>query len=324
MDYQRMSFLTPSLLRATLSGMVETVKGSIPSEAPRPPPVAPAQRTRSLLTRREACRGLIAGMVMGHFPRMLHADESEHSVRSDFVSPKKGAIIIAGGGPHKGPIDDAFTLRAGKRVGIITTASGYASTKKAKEDIPYYWMVPPQGIEVDLLHPSDPRDADDASFADCIDDWTGAWIPGGVQERLEILRNTLVLKKLRKLWERGGVIGGTSAGAAVMGDLMIRKGYPEPEISEGFGFVANAVFDQHVDTRNRMERLFRAQRKYPTHVGVGITEETAIILEEDEEAEVIGKGTVNFHALNSEKPIVFYPGDTFNIRTGMVRRKGER
>jgi cyanophycinase len=240
------------------------------------------------------------------------------------VLRKKGSIIIAGGGPHKGPIDDAFTLRAGKRVGIITTASGHAGTKKTKEDIPYYWMTPPEGVEVDLLHPTDPRDVDDPSFADCIDDWTAAWVPGGAQKRLEIFRNTLVLEKLRKLWERGGVIGGTSAGAAVMGDIMIRQGYPEPELCEGFGFVPNAVFDQHVDTRNRMERLLRTLRKHPMHTGVGIAEETAVVLDGDEDAEVIGKGTVNFHAPNSDMPIIFYPGDIFNLRTGMVRRKSDR
>jgi cyanophycinase len=262
------------------------------------------------------------GLYLG--AHIVRADEPTGTSPASSVLRKKGSIIIAGGGPHKGPIDDAFTLRAGKRVGIITTASGHAGTKKTKEDIPYYWMTPPEGVEVDLLHPTDPRDVDDPSFADCIDDWTAAWVPGGAQKRLEIFRNTLVLEKLRKLWERGGVIGGTSAGAAVMGDIMIRQGYPEPELCEGFGFVPNAVFDQHVDTRNRMERLLRTLRKHPTHAGVGIAEETAVLLDEDENAEVIGKGTVNFHAPNSDKPIIFYPGDIFNLRTSKVHRKQDR
>ncbi len=305
-------------MRAILSGMAETADTlAMRLERPSGSPGG----TATVQGRREFIRSL-AGLYLG--ARIVRAEEPTGTSPVSSVLRKKGSIIIAGGGPHKGPIDDAFTLRAGKRVGIITTASGHAGTKKTKEDIPYYWMTPPEGVEVDLLHPSDPRDVDDPSFADCIDDWTAAWVPGGEQERLEIFRNTLVLKKLYNLWKRGGVIGGTSAGAAVMGNLMIRKGYPDPELCEGFGFVQNAVFDQHVDTRKRAQRLLNVMTQYPTYAGVGIAEETAVVLDDGEDAEVIGKGTVNFHAPNSDNVIIFYPGDRFNLRTGKVHRKQDR
>src|SRR5262249_49295532 len=73
------------------------------------------------------------------------------------------------------------------------------------------------------------------------------------------------------------VIGGTSAGAAVMSSVMITGGNPHAELSQGFGFLSGVVVDQHFQNRNRKDRLLEVLDKNPGHLGLGIHEETAVV-----------------------------------------------
>ncbi|RPI99616.1 MAG: cyanophycinase [Candidatus Aminicenantes bacterium] len=136
----------------------------------------------------------------------------------------------------------------------------------------------------------------------------GIWFSGGDQALLTAaLLGTPIHKKLLELYDAGCVIGGTSAGAAVMSEFMItgnekRTGGEEGtwevilagdvEHTEGFGFIWGAVIDQHFVTRRRHNRLIAVVLEHPTLVGVGVEESTAVLVRPDGKYEVLGEGQV--------------------------------
>ncbi len=109
---------------------------------------------------------------------------------------------------------------------------------------------------------------------------TGVWIGGGKQQFLtDAYLGTEVERQLKALLERGGVIGGTSAGAAVMTRVMINSGRTEAKLGQGFDFLPGAVVDQHFLKRNRLPRLLGVLRKHPDLIGLGIDEQTALVVD---------------------------------------------
>jgi cyanophycinase len=87
------------------------------------------------------------------------------------------------------------------------------------------------------------------------------------------------------------LIGGTSAGAAVMSDVMIEGGNPKAQVGHGFGFVTNAVCDQHFLRRSRVNRLLGVLSERPHLIGLGIDEGTAFCLQGDKWS-VVGRSYV--------------------------------
>src|SRR5262249_1714075 len=83
---------------------------------------------------------------------------------------------------------------------------------------------------------------------------------------------------LMKAHARGAVIGGTSAGAAIMSDLMIEGGTDAAKTGVGFGFLPGFVVDQHFVARKREKRLEGVIAANPARVGLGIDEATAIVI----------------------------------------------
>jgi cyanophycinase len=137
---------------------------------------------------------------------------------------------------------------------------------------------------------------------------SGVYLSGGDQQRLvDAMAALQLIAPLREVWCRGGVIAGTSAGAAVMSAVMItgeEHGLATEEerfrsiqrdriaTTNGFGFLTNAIIDQHFITRKRLNRLFSAVLEHPQLLGIGIDESTALIVDPSERCEVIGERTV--------------------------------
>ena len=140
------------------------------------------------------------------------------------------------------------------------------------------------------------------------EDAGGVFFSGGVQSRLtDILVDTPVHKKLIDFYKAGGTIGGTSAGAAVMSEIMItgdEKGTVEEGhafetieadnivTARGFGFIDTAIIDQHFVRRKRHNRLISLVAENPKLLGVGIDESTAIVVSSDATFDVIGSRSV--------------------------------
>lgn len=151
----------------------------------------------------------------------------------------------------------------------------------------------------------------DSARAASLDSTTGIWFTGGDQTRLTaILSGTNVLGAMLRRYRAGAVVGGTSAGAAIMSDSMLTGNQRRPdslgyygdefpviarrtiEVVPGLGFLPGAIVDQHFLRRERHNRLLSAVLERPTLLGLGIDEGTAVEVEPDGTWRVLGRSSV--------------------------------
>lgn len=205
-----------------------------------------------------------------------------------------GPLVIVGGGKIPDEVRKAFVDLAGKqkaKIVVVPTAGAAADDPKQADSFLDPWRaLKPASVE--LLHARDAKTANDPEFVKALTEATGVWFGGGDQARITAAyRGTLVEKELKKLHARGGVVGGTSAGAAVMSDLMITGGKDEATTAAGLGFLPGFVVDQHFVARNRAKRLEGVIAANPGYVGLGIDEGTALVVR-GRQAAVVGASTV--------------------------------
>lgn len=152
-----------------------------------------------------------------------------------------------------------------------------------------------------VLRATSRQDVFQADADELLEGITGVFITGGDQMRLvSIIGGTKFAQKLRKMIaETNVVVAGTSAGAAGMSTSMIVRGESTPHphknsvrLSPGLGFLKNIIIDQHFTERGRISRLITAVSYNPYNLGIGIDENTAIILDNEGVMEVFGEGTV--------------------------------
>ena len=152
-----------------------------------------------------------------------------------------------------------------------------------------------------VLRATSRQDVFAADPDELLDGITGVFITGGDQMRLvSILGGTKFSQKLRQMVaETNIVVAGTSAGAAGMSTSMIVRGESTPHphknsvrLSPGLGFLKNIIIDQHFTERGRISRLITAVSYNPYNLGIGIDENTAIILDNEGILEVFGSGTI--------------------------------
>jgi cyanophycinase len=151
-----------------------------------------------------------------------------------------------------------------------------------------------------VLRATSRQDVVQADVEKLLDGVTGVFITGGDQMRLvSLLGGTKLADKLRQLVrETPVVLAGTSAGAAGMSTSMIVRGestsHPHKnsvKLSPGLGFLKNIIIDQHFTERGRISRLITAVSYNPYNLGIGIDENTAIILDGKGVLEVFGAGS---------------------------------
>ena len=215
-----------------------------------------------------------------------------------------GSLVIIGGGSRPDYVMEKIVELAGGsdcHMVVIPMASAepedtgdYQSGQLREAGCP----------EVDyLIFDRESADSDDVVAR--LDGVTGIFFSGGVQGRLlDHLAGSRLFDRVQEIYLSGGVLGGTSAGAAVMSEIMITgdENHPLSEddsfevISagnvvtvEGFGFVSNAIIDQHFVVRKRHNRLISLVLENPSLVGVGIDEATAIVMPTPDELWVLGE-----------------------------------
>jgi len=153
--------------------------------------------------------------------------------------------------------------------------------------------------DVRVLDTQTPEDANNPEYLEAIEQATGIFFTGGEQARIiTCLKDTKLDAAMHKRYSEGIIIGGTSAGAAMMPDMMIIEGDSETNprvevvaMGPGMGFLPNVVIDQHFAQRGRLGRLVTALLLQPAVLGFGIDENTAILVSGDE-LEVIGENAV--------------------------------
>lgn len=192
-----------------------------------------------------------------------------------------GALVIAGGGALPDEVYDEFVRLAGgesARLVIIPTAHPFESLADAKRAYGGWYDM--EARSVDFLHCDDPDEADDEQVVAPLRRATGVWIGGGAQGRLaDRYVDTRVHRELQRVVERGGVVGGTSAGASILSRTMIRYGSnTRASTDRGLGLLTSAVIDQHFIRRGRQPRLLAVLAEEPEQWGIGVDERTALVV----------------------------------------------
>lgn len=300
---------------------------------PRPLRIRPWRRPLRLL--------LPALALLAPLPiRPAGAQPAAPSAAAPRHGPARGTLVIAGGGNLDGSgIPEAFIAAAGgaqARIVIVPTAGG--NRDRAGQLIAYGdsavlapWRA--RGLtNVHLLHTHDPKVADTEAFAAVLEGATGVWFNGGRQWNLvDSYAGTRTERAFHAVLARGGVIGGSSAGASIQGDLLVRGAVagaqlmiaPEPEHLRGFNFLRGTAIDQHINTRNRWNDLQEVLARYPELLGIGISEATAVVVRGDQFA-VIGTAQVAVHDARAPqqaggKPyLVLEPGARYDLAARRV------
>ena len=250
--------------------------------------------------------------------------------------PDKGTLVIVGGNMQDPAIVKRFIDLAGgpdAPIVIIPTAG------EADDEYDNYWSGLKQWREagaknLTVIHTRDRKVADSEAFVTPIRAARGVFFGGGRQWRLaDSYLNTLTHKELTALLNRGGVIGGSSAGASILTSFMVRGDTKSNEKmigdhTVGLGFLKNAAVDQHLLRRNRQFDMLEVIDKYPDMLGIGLDEDTAIVVEGDEFS-VIGR---SYAVIYSTKPVAgssgrFYfmgAGDRFDMKERKATRRGDR
>jgi cyanophycinase len=192
-----------------------------------------------------------------------------------------GTLMICGGGALPEEVYDEFVRLAGgpkSKLVLIPSAHPFENLDEIADRYNGWLGYPTESFH--FLHAVTRQEAESEDYAKPLEDATGVWITGGAQGRLaDLYRGTRVEAQLQKLLERGGVIGGTSAGAAIMSKTMIRQGTSrQAEMDSGFSLLTSAVVDQHFTERARHTRLLGALRENPEKIGLGVDEQTAVII----------------------------------------------
>ena len=232
----------------------------------------------------------------------------------------RGALVICGGGGIPEPVHQEFLKLAGgtkAKVVVIPTASTDADGSDAvRGEFLEPWTK--RGVaSATLLHTRSRARADEPAFARVLDEATGVWFSGGDQSRVtEVYLGTAVERALNGVLDRGGVIGGTSAGAAIMSRVMITGGQARATLGTGFGFLPGAVVDQHALRRNRINRLLGVLAEHPDLTGVAVNEATALVVDRGR-WRVVGNSYVAIcRASVVGQPMrldVFHDGDAGNL-----------
>lgn len=242
------------------------------------------------------------------------------------VGPKKGSLVIVGGAMRDEAILERFLDLAGgpdALIVVIPTAGGDEEYDQDWRGLRQFRAAGATNLTV--LHTKDRDEANTEEFVEPIREAGGVWFGGGRQWRLaDSYLNTKTHEALWELLDRGGVIGGSSAGATIQGSYLARGDSRTNTImmgdhEAGLGFVKNVAIDQHLLRRNRQFDLLEITQARPELLGIGIDENTAIVVQGDE-FEVIGQSYVVIydHQRQIDSGGDFYflgVGDRFNLAT---------
>jgi cyanophycinase len=240
------------------------------------------------------------------------------------IGPPNGALVIVGGAMRDPAIRERFIDLAGgpdAPIVVIPTAGGGQDYDE--------WSAGLQGwkragvTDITVLHTKDRAVADSEEFVAPLRRARGVWFNGGRQWHLaDSYLDTRTHEELWGVLRRGGVIGGSSAGATIQGSYLARGDTSGNRImmgdhTAGLGFLKNTAIDQHVLMRNRHFDLIEIIEQRPELLGIGIDENTAIVVK-GEEFQVIGAGHVAIYERGAMLDSVglFYflsPGDRFDL-----------
>ncbi len=246
------------------------------------------------------------------------------ALSAETVGPAKGTLVIVGGGKVGPQIVDRFVALAGgpeANFVVFPTAGEDAQINLEKTKTAFSQRFGVKNVTV--LHTRDPHVADSEDFIAPIRSASAVWFEGGRQWRLaDSYLGTKTEREVKALLDRGGVVGGSSAGATIQGSYLVRGSTKDnatmmaPGHERGFGLIRNAAIDQHLITRKRENDLVGVIEAHPDLLGIGIDESTAVAVHGDG-LEVLGESKVAIydnHDHDGKKYYFLSRGDTFDLR----------
>ncbi|MFQ5537818.1 MAG: cyanophycinase [Gemmatimonadota bacterium] len=243
------------------------------------------------------------------------------------VGPERGTLVVVGGAMRDPAIYRRFIELAGEPdapILYIPTAGGGGDYDDFCPCLNPWRENGARNIHV--LHTYDPEVADTEEFVEPLKHARGVFFGGGRQWRLvDAYGGTRTEEELRRVLERGGVIGGSSAGASIQGSFLVRGDTRTNTImmgdhQRGFGYLRNVGIDQHVLRRNRHYDLLEVIEAHPDLLGIALDENTALVIRGDR-AEVMGASYALIYdrgaTVNGREGGFYFlaPGDRFNLAT---------
>ena len=218
------------------------------------------------------------------------------------LSQNIGQLVIVGGAEDREgecKILREFVRRAGGTKATIAIMTAATSLPREVGD-DYTRIFERLGAEdVRIVDTEYREDASKSEYLEIIQKATGVFFTGGDQARIiSIIKDSPLDEAIHKRYGEGIVVGGTSAGAAMMPDIMIIEGASETNprvdvvaLGPGMGFLPGIAVDQHFSQRGRLGRLLSALAQQPAVLGIGIDENTAVVVQGNE-FQVVGAGAV--------------------------------
>lgn len=242
------------------------------------------------------------------------------------VGPEHGSLVVVGGNLHDPAIYERFIELAGgpdAPIVMIPTAGGGEEYDDFYQGLNAWRDAGARNLIV--LHTTDPKVADTEAFVAPLKTAHGVFFFGGRQWRLvDAYAGTRTESEIRNVLERGGVVGGSSAGASIQGSFLVRGDTKTNTVmmgdhQVGFGYLRNVAIDQHVLRRNRQFDLVQVVEAHPELLGIGLDENTALIVHGDQ-AEVMGASYAlvydNTKTVGDGGRFYFLaPGDRFDLAT---------
>lgn len=218
----------------------------------------------------------------------------------------KGTLVIVGGGGMPDGLNSRFVeLAGGKEAVIIIVPISSPDPLPARDRLAEAFQT--AGAEVITLKGRTPQAADSPESLAALRRATGIWFGGGRQWRfIDAYEGTQAAELMHDVLRRGGVIGGSSAGASIQGEYLARGNPLGPNqimaagYERGLDFLHGVAIDQHFAQRKRFKDLASLVDRYPQLLGIGLDEATAIIVQ-GREAEVVGRGAAHFY--DRRKPV---------------------
>lgn len=208
---------------------------------------------------------------------------------AETCGPEKGTLLVVGGGASSMFYEKFMDLAGGAEAPIVVIPTAETSDPLTVDDLERFKSsFTKRGfLNVTVLHTRDRDEANSPEFYKALETASGVWFSGGRQWRhADSYLGTKTQKAFFDLLDRGGVIAGSSAGATIQGSYLARGDTRVNTImmgdhEEGLGFISNVAIDQHLFARNRQFDLFEILDNRPELLGIGLDENTGIIVHGD-------------------------------------------
>jgi len=255
------------------------------------------------------------------FSILLILAASAPALAQTAVGPPKGSLVVVGGGAMGPEVINRFIDLAGgpdAPIVFVPTANGLdpQPVNLAETNI----LRKAGAKNVTILHTTSRKVANSRKFVAHLRKARGVFFGGGRQWHLvDSYLNTRTQREFQAVLARGGVIGGSSAGATIIGSYLVRGARSgntimmAPGYEQGFGFLRGVAVDQHLLQRKRENDMVAVVDAHPQLLGIGIDQSTAIIVTGDQ-FEVVGPSKVAIY--EHGKPYYFLSaGDRFDLKT---------